>query len=175
MNRTIKSALLIAVAFAASVAGARAQVASNPPLTLEQSATAGGGGKSSDAGGAFTVEGTIGQAVTNTSRAASLTVKSGFFTAAVVAPTAATVSIGGRIRTTSGRGIRNVRVTLTDQNGNQRTAISGIFGVFRFSNVIVGETYTLTAVGRRYNFVEPTIVVLITEGSSSINFTAVPR
>ncbi|MEP7037147.1 MAG: carboxypeptidase-like regulatory domain-containing protein, partial [Acidobacteriota bacterium] len=61
--------------------------------------------------------------------------------------TAAPVSIGGRVMTMSGRGIANVRLTLTDANGQVRTARTTSFGYYHFDDVRAGETYILSAFG----------------------------
>jgi hypothetical protein len=111
----------------------RLQVAGNPPYTLEQSVVASGGDTS--AGSQFSTTGTIGQSLTNASGNSPYSIKSGFFTAVALAPTAATVTIGGRVLTYDGRGIRNVILTMTDSSGANRTARTTAFGYYRFSDV----------------------------------------
>lgn len=90
----------------------------------------------------------------------------------VSASTAATVSVGGRILTAEGRGIRNVRVSMTDKNGNTQTAISSSLGYYRFEDVPVGETYIFSVTARQYNFVQSTQVVAIQENTDNLNFVA---
>ncbi len=89
-----------------------------------------------------------------------------------LAPTAATVSIGGRVTTMSGRGIVNVRLTLTDSNGQVRTATTTAFGYYRFEDVQVGETYILSASGKHYTFSQPLQVLNINEETDAIDFIA---
>ncbi len=89
-----------------------------------------------------------------------------------LAPTAATVSISGRVMTASGRGIRNVRLTLTDSSGQIRTATTTSFGYYRFDAVQAGETYILSAVGKRYTFSQPLQVLNINEDTEAVNFIA---
>jgi len=85
--------------------------------------------------------------------------------------TAATVTIGGRI--TSGKqGIRNIRVTLTDQNGSTRTVLSSQLGYYRFAEVEVGQTYTISVSGKKYSFANSTQIRSITEDTNDINFVA---
>ncbi len=91
-----------------------------------------------------------------------------------MAPTAAGVSISGRTLTTNGRGIRNVRVTLTDARGNLRTAVSNTFGYYRFAEVAAGETYIVTANGKRYSFSQATQIVNANQDAVEINFIANP-
>lgn len=90
------------------------------------------------------------------------------------APTAGTVQISGRALTASGRGIRNVAVTLTDSTGGTRTAKSNAFGAYRFVDVAAGETYIITAKGRRYTFSQPSQVLNVGEDAANVNFTANP-
>ena len=74
--------------------------------------------------------------------------------------------------TASGRGIRNVYITLTDSNGNTRMAVSSSFGYYRFADVAAGETYIISARGKRYTFSQPTQVLNINEDTDGINFIA---
>jgi len=90
-----------------------------------------------------------------------------------LAPTAATVSVSGRVVTETGRGIRNVVISMTDSNGNTRTARTMSFGYYRFEEVEAGETYVFTATGKRFTFEQNTIVQSITETTNNINFVGV--
>jgi CSLREA domain-containing protein len=60
--------------------------------------------------------------------------------------------VEGRVMTSSGRGVPNARVILTDSGGNTRTALSGNFGYYRFGEVLLGETYTVVVVSKSYQF-----------------------
>ncbi len=75
-------------------------------------------------------------------------------------PTAANVSISGRVMTAAGRGLPRTTVILTDMDGNSRTAGTSMFGYFRFDDVEVGNTYILTAVSKGYVFEQQTISIL---------------
>jgi len=90
------------------------------------------------------------------------------------APTAAAVTVGGRVTTASGRGIRNVVIAMTDSSGNVRTTRSTSFGYYRFADVPAGETYTFTARGKRFAFGSNTQVQSIVEDTDDINFVADP-
>lgn len=85
------------------------------------------------------------------------------------APTAASATIGGRVLTESGRGIRNVWITLTDSSGNVRTATT-TFGYYRFADVAAGETYIITAFGKLHTFSQPSQVLNINGDLTDINF-----
>lgn len=87
-----------------------------------------------------------------------------------VAPTAASVSVGGRVMTESGRGIRSVKITLTDSSGNTRTATTTAFGYYRFADVAAGETYIISAFGKSYTFSQPSQVLNINGDLTDIDF-----
>ncbi len=89
--------------------------------------------------------------------------------------TAATVSISGRVTTSTRRGIRGVRITMTDTGGNVRTASSSAFGYYKFENVAAGATYIVTATGKRFTFSQPTQVLNINEDIVGLNFIANPQ
>jgi hypothetical protein len=90
----------------------------------------------------------------------------------IATPTAATVTVGGRVTTANGRGIRSVVVTMTDSSGNMRTATTSIFGYYRFTDVPAGETYIFTVRGKRFTFGTNTQVQSIVEDTDAINFVA---
>ena len=90
----------------------------------------------------------------------------------VLAPTAATVSVGGKVLTASGRGISGAIVTMTDSNGTVRYARTNPRGVYRFYDVAAGETYVFKASSKRYTFSPPTHIRSIVEETGDVNFTA---
>jgi hypothetical protein len=162
----------IAVVLQAVVASA--QVAGNPPYTLEQSVVASGGGTSE--GNVYKIEGITGQPVAGTtSTNASFTVRGGFFTPAPFAPTAGVANISGRILTADGRGIRNVSITLTGASGESRMAFSSSFGYFTFENVPVGEVYILSVRAKQFQFSQSSQAVSVLEDVTGINFIANPQ
>lgn len=90
----------------------------------------------------------------------------------VLPPTAASLSIGGRITTPSGAGLQNARIYLTDAQGNTKQAISSSFGYYRFEDIGAGQTVVITVQSKRYQF-EPR-VVSVTEDVGNLDFTAAP-
>lgn len=74
-----------------------------------------------------------------------------------VPATAADVSISGKVTTTTGLGLRNAIVTLTDSQGARRTATTSSFGVYSFDGVPSGDTYLLTVSSKRYRFAPQTL------------------
>ena len=59
-----------------------------------------------------------------------------------------------------GRGLRNAIVTLTDQQGTMRRAITSAFGYYRFDDVQSGETYIAAVTSKRYTFAPQLISVM---------------
>ncbi len=138
---------------------------------IKQSVIAGGGG--SVVGGVFSLDGSIGQTLAGVnSNGSPFAVTSGFWNFSPLAPTAANVSVGGRVLTPGGGGIRNARVTLTAPDGQTRTAQTGTFGYYRFEGVPVGETYIISIFSRRFTFSQPTQVVAVLDAVADINFIA---
>lgn len=90
----------------------------------------------------------------------------------VQVPTAAAVTIGGRVLA-GRRGVARARVTLTGINGETRTALTNPFGYYRFEAVGAGETYVFNVHSKRYSF-NPLIVTL-TEELTNLDFTAQPE
>ncbi len=83
---------------------------------------------------------------------------------------AAAISIAGRILTTDGRGLRNARVTLVDQNGNSRTALTGAFGYYSFTEIEVGQTVIISVSSKRFQFAPQ--VVSVSEELTNLDFIA---
>ncbi|MBK8303848.1 MAG: carboxypeptidase regulatory-like domain-containing protein [Chloracidobacterium sp.] len=73
--------------------------------------------------------------------------------------TAAAVDISGRVFTSGGRGLRGAVVRLADQNGVMRTAVTGAFGFYQFTEVAPGQTYVVSIMSRRFSY-SPRVVQL---------------
>ena len=72
--------------------------------------------------------------------------------AVVGQPTAANVTISGRVVSSSGAGVRAARVTITDSRGHTFTAISNAFGYYTFASVPSGDSYVANATSRGMTF-----------------------
>ena len=94
----------------------------------------------------------------------------------LVAPvaTAAGVTVGGRVLTAEGRGIRNARVLLTGTTGETRSALTNPFGYYRFYDVPAGEIYIFSVSAKRFHFQNSTQVLSITEDLENLDFVANP-
>jgi hypothetical protein len=88
------------------------------------------------------------------------------------APTAATVVVSGHVTTLLGRGISGVNLSLTDSDGNTRTTVSTAGGYYQFTDVRVGETYIISASGKRFTFSQPVQVLNISEETNGVDFIA---
>ncbi len=87
-------------------------------------------------------------------------------------PSAASVSVAGRVLSAEGRGIAQARVSITDQNGTARTARTNSFGYFRFEAVGAGQIYTFDIRHKQYQFTPQTLPV--NDDISDLNFIAQP-
>ena len=73
--------------------------------------------------------------------------------------TAASVTVGGRVLTPSGRGLRNAQVTVTQADGSTRTLLTGINGTYSFADLTVPQTVVLSVRSKSYRFT-PQVVTL---------------
>ena len=158
MKRLKKFSFLVLIAgLSLSASTATAQIASSGTYTLEQAVVAGGGGKSNSPN--FSIEGTLGQSIAgSSSSSANFGVRAGFWQA-FFAPTAALVSVSGRVITPDGSPVFRARVTLTDGTGATRSTLSSNFGYYRFDDIEVGQTYILSATAKQFQFAPRVIAV----------------
>lgn len=92
-----------------------------------------------------------------------------------LAPTAAAVSVAGRVTTADGRGIRNAVLTISGNGLAQplRT-ITGPFGYYNFGGLNAGETYVLTVNSKSFAFQVPSRVINLNDNVTDADFTANP-
>lgn len=88
----------------------------------------------------------------------------------VIPTTSANAAISGRVFDNDGNALRNAVVLLTDANGNTRKMQTGSFGVYRFDELAVGQTYIIQVVSKKFTFAPQT--VYLTDNLSELNFTA---
>lgn len=88
----------------------------------------------------------------------------GYFT-----PTAAPVTVSGRVSNVFGTGIRHAVVTMSDSNGDIRQATTNHFGRFAFSDVSAGETYVFDVQAKGYSFSQQ--VVNVDDNIRNLDFT----
>ena len=82
--------------------------------------------------------------------------------------TSSDVSVGGRVMTPDGGGLRGAQVVLTDSKGNRRTITTSSLGYYQLDGVKSGETYVIAVVSRRYRF--SSRVVQVTDNLADLDF-----
>ncbi len=83
------------------------------------------------------------------------------------------VSLGGRILTANGAGIRNAIVTLSGGNlPAPVTVLTGSFGYYNFQGLQPGMTYTVTVSTKRYTFAQPTRTITLQSDVNNSDFVA---
>jgi hypothetical protein len=123
---------------------------------LDQSVTCSGGGQSAGAG--FSLVGTAGQTFAGTNSIGGGRAVRGGFWQPSFSPTAAPVSISGRVVTAFGVPVNQARVVLHDGlTPIPRAVLTGPFGFFQFDDVAVGRIYVLSVSSKR-SIVEPVSV-----------------
>jgi len=163
--------LVFALLLVLAAAAAHGQTSSGGAYTMTKTVVAGGGG---DLQQNQTKTGnTVGQAVAGKqSSGGNFTLYTGFWTPDNFAPTAATAVVGGRIKTSDGRGIRNVSVTIIFPTGQTQTVLSSTFGYYHFTGIPVGGTYVISVAAKKYSFSQPMQILSVQEDLQDIDFTA---
>lgn len=87
-------------------------------------------------------------------------------------PTSSSALIRGRASTATGVGIPHSVVTLTDQFGVTRRALTNGFGIYEFDNVAAGETYVVSITNKQHTFADPTRVVSVDDDVVDLDFVS---
>ncbi|HEY8559527.1 MAG TPA: LamG-like jellyroll fold domain-containing protein [Pyrinomonadaceae bacterium] len=93
-----------------------------------------------------------------------------FVIAEGLAPTAGSVTVGGRVLAGVG-GVYGAQITLTGADGATRYARTNMFGYYYFTNVPSGATYVLTAQHKRYVFEPSSKVLTVADELRDVDFT----
>ncbi len=96
--------------------------------------------------------------------------QNGNYQITMLAPSAAGVSVSGRVSSPTGAGVANARVVVTAQSGETLSAITNSFGYFRFESLAAGAGYLFEIRHKRYSFAPR--VVNVSEELNELNFTA---
>jgi len=83
-------------------------------------------------------------------------------------PTAATVSVSGRVLSPKGRGLANAVITLTGSSGETLTTRTNNFGYYQFTDVVAGDTVIIDVKSKLYAF--ETQVLNLSEETNGLNF-----
>lgn len=87
-------------------------------------------------------------------------------------PTAAEVSITGRVLTAGGNGIRNAVITLTSTNGTSQSVRTSSFGYFKFDGVESGATVVVSVSSKNFRFNPSSQVVNVGDKVGELYFIA---
>jgi hypothetical protein len=122
----------------------------------------------------FQIDGTVGQpAAGDALLSDQFTITSGFWNYTALAPTAAGVSISGRIVTAEGVGIGNARLFLQTQNGEILVSRSASFGYYMFEDIAAGQVVFITVEHKLFTFEPQTVMVV--DSVADLDFTGQPR
>lgn len=87
-----------------------------------------------------------------------------------VAPTAANVTVTGRITKSNGSGISGVTVGLTNSLGVTTYALTSSMGYYTFYDVPVGQTYIVTPSSTRYTFNPTNRIISVMDELADVDF-----
>jgi hypothetical protein len=128
-------------------------------------------GSASSSAAAITLDSSFGQGVAgHVSTNGGIIMRSGFWAFEPLAPTAANVSVGGRVMTATGQGLPGVVVRIGSPQGELGRTMTAAFGYYRFDNVLAGETYIVEVSSKWYTFAEPARVVSVVDEVSNLDF-----
>jgi hypothetical protein len=102
----------------------------------------------------------------------NLTSLSPFVIVQALAPTAANVSVAGRVSDSNGAAIGGVNVTLTDSQGRSFSAKTNSFGRYSFASVAAGDVYIVSVASKRYTFAVSSRAVNVQDAVENVDFTA---
>lgn len=88
----------------------------------------------------------------------------------ILAPTSASVMLGGKVSDANGNAVARATVSITLPNGETRYAMTSSFGFYRFDNVAIGESYVVNVQHKTHQF-SPQIIAVF-EAMENVNFTA---
>jgi hypothetical protein len=140
--------------------GAAGIVFAQAPEITEAAIAAGG---SSMTTGNAELVGTLGQPVAGPAIGASnVSITSGLWNFTSLAPTAAPVSISGRVLTPIGDGLTNAIIYLLQQDGTILVARSSSLGYYRFDGIEAGQSVIVSVQSKRYSY-SPRFVLVADE------------
>lgn len=113
--------------------------------------------------------------LTHTVGIAGVSTFSAWSAAEALIPTAAAVSLGGRVMTADGRGIRDARLTIAGGSLNApQVFVTGSLGYYNIDGLVAGESYIVTVSSNRFTFTAPVRVFTVVDSVGDANFVADP-
>lgn len=146
--------------------------ASAQTFTIQRQIIADGGGTMSSA--EYTLDSTIGIPTAGDQQSVGNENAHVGFWFHEVAPTAAAVSISGRVVDALGRGIPGAFLVLTDTAGLKKTVLTGAFGYYRFDDVVSGQAFVLSISAKQRHFANPSIMLQTGDEIRDLDFIALP-
>jgi hypothetical protein len=112
---------------------------------------------------------------TNTASVSNVSVFSRWTVAELLVPTAAPVSLSGRVTDAYGRGIRNALITVEGGGMTEpRVRATGSFGYYDIDGLSIG-TYIVTVGAQRHTFTVPSRAVTMLDNVTGVDFVAEPQ
>ena len=128
----------------------------------------------SPASGTWTIQ-VIGSAINQDARSETPSVVDADF--ALVAsgvtpavPTAANVSVAGKVITVKGSPLRGALIKLVANDGSERSAFSNSFGYFKIDEVAVGQTYIALVTKPKMSFEPASIAINVLDDIDDLHF-----
>jgi hypothetical protein len=138
-------------------------------FVITQAVIASGGSHST--AGDFSIDATTGQLEAGGAIGfGPFAITSGFWNYTHLAPTAAGVTISGRIVSKQGVGISNARLHLQTQSGQMYVSRSAAFGYYMFEEIEAGQTVFISVEHKLYTFSGQTVMVV--DSISDLDFVA---
>jgi hypothetical protein len=94
----------------------------------------------------------------------------------ITGPTAATASVGGRLKTANGAGISDASVSLLNtQSGETINVTTDANGAYVFEGVAVGEDYIITPLALGFTFNPSSKYLSLVEKLTTVDFEGVRK
>lgn len=90
----------------------------------------------------------------------------------VLAPTAAKVTVSGRISTVIGSGIRNIIVNLVEADGTTHIALTNSFGYYQFEDIEAAQLVVVSVYSRNYSFRDPVRAIKLSDNLAGVDFVS---
>jgi hypothetical protein len=90
----------------------------------------------------------------------------------MLSPTAAAVTVGGRVLSSDGRGISQAKVSVVLPSGESRSVITNPFGFYHFDDMAVGQAYVFQVDHKQYQFPSGAQLITVNDTIQNLDFVA---
>jgi len=87
-----------------------------------------------------------------------------------ISPTAASVSVSGRVTAGKGQGLPGATVKIAGTSGKPQTTLTNSMGYYNFSEVEAGSVYTVSVFSKGYSFDPSSLVLNVDDDIGDVNF-----